>query len=506
MPRTLTTNVAILFLVLFADYAHGQNYQPMYSNSLQTFYQASTFPIAGNYIGGGNMWGTRMDSLGISLDGDTIFYNYPIYRDTAAENGSGNCIWWNAPNWNGKRTKIDTFGSSWIYNQNDDSIKIHHAAQLNEAWKAYSYPNGDSLMAQVVSVQWVDDDWVADSVKTIRFTRFSNGTPIADILDSTEIELYKNAGFRKIVDFFKFPTDTILIHRVDLNSINKYSPGYFAENEIRPMPTPGDGFYRFSIHEILNGGTVYPWSGSTYSPFSQAIMAVAPIGLNGQLLANIVSNTWSESNVLDVVFDVLPDTLFTLIQKLDGGNLMPREEGASYFYSISNLVSGNSVCLHPVVTIYYQGYYVDSDLPDTCISYQWNECWGGTEHYATYIGLIDLNTYNDNGWCDGNGDRYQFYYTYLKVGDLECGTPQMVGIDEARFDRLSIYPNPSNGIFRVEMEGEVEYRVMDALGKQIKSFTAIGPTTIDLTNHPTGIYILQMRSPNGLSSHKLVKQ
>ncbi len=82
----------------------------------------------------------------------------------------------------------------------------------------------------------------------------------------------------------------------------------------------------------------------------------------------------------------------------------------------------------------------------------------------------------------------------------------MVGIDEAGFDKLSIYPNPSNGIFRVEMEGEVEYRVMDAVGRLVQSFSATGNTTIDLTNHRTGIYILQMRGINGLSSHKLVKQ
>ncbi len=328
MPRTIINSLALLFLLVLSDYAHGQNYQPLYSNSVQTFYQASSFPIGPfSFYEAGNMWGTRMDNIEVFSNGDTIYYNYPIYRDTAAENSNQDCIWWNAPNWNGKPTRIVSSGTSWFFNQNDDSIQIYHAAQLNEQWKAYSYPNGDSLMAQVVGVQWVDDDWVADSVKTIRFIRFSNGTPIGDILDSTKIEIYRNGGFRKMVDFLKFPDDTIQIHRVDLNSINRYSPGYSVNNEICAMPTIGDGFYRVARQEQLTGGQL---TSVTDYPISQVILNVTPFGSNGQLLASVVSNNSSGSAVHDIVYHVLPDTIFTLVQREEGGNLMPREEGAIY--------------------------------------------------------------------------------------------------------------------------------------------------------------------------------
>lgn len=69
-----------------------------------------------------------------------------------------------------------------------------------------------------------------------------------------------------------------------------------------------------------------------------------------------------------------------------------------------------------------------------------------------------------------------------------------------------LYPNPSTGRFHIETEGTNEYHVLNSLGKLVKTHIANGNTTLDLSALPSGIYILQLHTSNGLVNRKLVKE
>lgn len=284
--------IALILFLLCSTASFGQNYQPINSHSLQAFYQydldvpTDAFS-AFNQVRLGNMWGTRIDSTRISLTGDSIYYNYPIYRDTALENSSESCIKPNAANWNGINSIIDAIGSAWFFNQYGDSIRIHYQAQTNEEWVAFNYQNGDSLVATVTNIFWAEDEWISDSVKTIGFQRVSNGTPIFDSFNDVELEVYKTAGFRKMVDFHEFPIDTTLLHRLDINTINKNSPGYSVNNSIVPEPSIGDGYYRITECENLWGSNICNYD---QIHFSEQILTVSQGGMSGQLIADVMRN------------------------------------------------------------------------------------------------------------------------------------------------------------------------------------------------------------------------
>lgn len=502
MKWTLT-----LTMVLQTAFGYGQNYQPINSNSLQVFYQTPSFPL--NTWGdseGGNMWGTRIDSVSLSLNGDSLYHNYRIFRDTAAEMGNSECVWGNAPNWNGLYSRLEPLGAMWFYNQSGDSIKLDYAGSLNSDWLTYTYENGDSLVAKVIDVQWVEDEWISDSVKTIAFTRYSNGISTNDITNDVRLELYKSAGFRKTVDFAKFPFDSIPIHRADLNSINMYSRIY--STSLGMPPTVGDGFYRVTRTQHYNYGTL---SSQSQSLVSERITEVTPLGLNGQFSATVIRNTSSGSQVLNVVYDLVLDTFVTLVQKYEGGNLMPRQEGSIYHYSIAPLVGGSDNCLYPVVSINYNGGYSTSP----CISFETNECWGGEERFAPYIGLIERYSYIDDGWCSGSGDIYSSYYRYLKVGDLECGDYAMVGIEELQEVVFTLYPNPATHSFRIQLSDSssptpegILVSVTDVLGRTIAN---LEPQTLNLelnvSDWPNGIYFVSVTDRNGGSySERLMVQ
>ncbi len=72
---------------------------------------------------------------------------------------------------------------------------------------------------------------------------------------------------------------------------------------------------------------------------------------------------------------------------------------------------------------------------------------------------------------------------------------------------LSVFPNPSSGIFYIKNVEAEEISVTDVNGKQVwsgKSDTSSGEITIDLNGNPKGIYLLRMKSKNNEQIQKLI--
>lgn len=74
-------------------------------------------------------------------------------------------------------------------------------------------------------------------------------------------------------------------------------------------------------------------------------------------------------------------------------------------------------------------------------------------------------------------------------------------------DQLSIYPNPSSGIFTIEMsnDSKASIEVYDALGKKVKSFEQTGfKSALDLNNYPKGMYMINIISEGKQISKKII--
>ena len=69
----------------------------------------------------------------------------------------------------------------------------------------------------------------------------------------------------------------------------------------------------------------------------------------------------------------------------------------------------------------------------------------------------------------------------------------------------NIYPNPSNGIVKINTENEVAINVIDILGKVVYSNNKINKNSImDFSDLQKGIYVLQIIDENINSSQKLI--
>jgi hypothetical protein len=113
----------------------------------------------------------------------------------------------------------------------------------------------------------------------------------------------------------------------------------------------------------------------------------------------------------------------------------------------------------------------------------------GQSHTPTQNGNYTV-VHTDGNGCAATSDPYNM----LAVGISQPSTLEM-----------SIAPNPSAGIFHVVTTGTVRLLVTDAVGRNVMETTATAPFTIDLSNEPSGMYLLQAVGAEGHSLHKLLK-
>ena len=188
------------------------------------------------------------------------------------------------------------------------------------------------------------------------------------------------------------------------------------------------------------------------------------------------------------------------IEDLDG---VVRVEAGRY---VSHFISGiDQTCSSPVVTV------TANPLPIATItatddtlstiagaSYQWyfegNPIPGATNqtYPANESGNYSVEVTMANG-CSSVSETY--YHSMSSVGVL--------AVEEIR-----IYPNPSSGIFHVEL-GTLEARVyvMDVAGKIIWEASQLtNATTIDLTQYERAMYLLNIETNHQVITKKLVRK
>ena len=85
----------------------------------------------------------------------------------------------------------------------------------------------------------------------------------------------------------------------------------------------------------------------------------------------------------------------------------------------------------------------------------------------------------------------------------------VVSVNFLKSGFYSIYGNPGNGIYQLNIEAtneKAELSLYDAGGKRVMNkTTGAGVQTINISNFPPGIYMLRIRKGTGLFTEKLVK-
>jgi hypothetical protein len=142
---------------------------------------------------------------------------------------------------------------------------------------------------------------------------------------------------------------------------------------------------------------------------------------------------------------------------------------------------------------------------------------GDGEYHRIKLLNSSAVTYTDNALTQ-EGDYYYRLYAYY--GDLDCTSAPAnrkyesnvfelhvyyspTGLDESE-TQVKVYPNPTQGLVTLEAEGMLEVSVYNALGQCVlKKEVAENQSVVDLQNRSEGLYLLRIKTENGIVSKRI---
>ena len=125
-----------------------------------------------------------------------------------------------------------------------------------------------------------------------------------------------------------------------------------------------------------------------------------------------------------------------------------------------------------------------------------------------------LSFVQDNG-CDIGSGGFGYWYSISKalLIRLNLGYEVASSLEDDIFDgRLSVHPNPSKGIFNIDLvdvkNGDYLISVSNILGEEVYTETRgvniTTSTTINLSDLESGIYMLNIQNRDSFISKKLI--
>ena len=137
---------------------------------------------------------------------------------------------------------------------------------------------------------------------------------------------------------------------------------------------------------------------------------------------------------------------------------------------------------------------------------------------SVYIGTTDNSLYNgehslfDEFGLNPNdpanlGTPTWYYLTRAPMVRMNFDPTLIAGVSDVKQNVFNTFPNPTNGIFTIELEANKKYDVTvnNAIGQTVISTTTRGMnTTIDLSKFGKGVYTVELKNNNSAYVEKVI--
>ena len=191
-------------------------------------------------------------------------------------------------------------------------------------------------------------------------------------------------------------------------------------------------------------------------------------------------------------------------------------------YFANNIIGGNSDLDND-----YDQFYINSE--DGEMKFYNNDIEGGLADYTSIVKSNNID--EDPLFVDEAGEDFSvesgspvidagITITVIGMPDTDLlGNPRIAGDaidlgaietvfstgirDANSYDRIGIYPNPSNGIFTIEAQGSVE--ILNINGQVLKSIylNNDNSTKVDISEFKTGVYLVRFK--DGSKTQRIIK-
>ena len=132
------------------------------------------------------------------------------------------------------------------------------------------------------------------------------------------------------------------------------------------------------------------------------------------------------------------------------------------------------------------------------LSFFWNHGWYHTsEGYDTdYECSFIIKNADEEVLYTSDELQDGLFLTYDNI----CGDDD---VNESNVSSFRLYPNPTDGIVKIESEGTITITVLNMLGQTILVTNATDSAAIDLSGYESGIYMIKIESENGIKTEKV---
>jgi len=489
----------IVILCIVSGFStHSQNYRISNTHLPSSYRTASGYEYAEYEF-------FAIDSVA-AIGTDSLFVTFATIRDTVE------------PSWH---TCLDSTGGSImgrkilqqntrsvLFNYRNDSIFIHSNTIQGEAWRYYTYDNGDYIEAKHDTTQLMEFLGINDPVKVIGFVRKdAGGNELDDVINEKNILLSEHYGLIQTFDNYVFPNEGF-----------DYVIAGFESPVTGLLNLDAKDVYDFDIDDEFH--FEYQDTFSAYD-YEDSIVKIVS-GIVGRKIRYVIDRldyddsvtyTYSECAKNIHYFEGYPDTNYvteTVTETIVFDSIRPgvlnaypgqkiRGEWGTY-YDIGYFHNSNYNFLPQKVII--------DDLffkPDSCIEYSIFDPCCYTEYYIKSCGGPYFYWYDLGGQTDKN------ILVYFNKNNVEWGEPiardcedLLSAIEEKPTEKIEVLisPNPFSDYLMITIDSKVqqiiEVSLFDMEGILINS-TELSDNEFKMKTGmlPEGIYVLEVQTEDG---------
>lgn len=331
-----------------------------------------------------------------------------------------------------------------------------------------------------------------DSVKLITIKTLLNSAPVSSNLNTLELILSKNFGFKKFVSFSSSINEEINLLGIDSGTTKiGFSLPQFAD------------YFHLSIGDVLLWREYYDSYDIMFPSYTNHFWdSITSVNITpDSVIYNIFRTQQGSGTTNTYTMKHYKSQLKGL--ELSSSIFIDQSSINDYQYPFSNndlLNTSNIYYTNDTIInrkYVFEGFFYDSS---NCILNMMADAWYGS-HYSTYYGLTGY-------WTGSSGGSDSWSIIGSKINGVIEGNYWNVGIEENPIaQNFEVYPNPSiNNEITVKGERIKSIELYSIQGKVIKQVNTKSYTTkINLENQPKGIYIVKVQFENGdIRTKKLV--
>jgi hypothetical protein len=421
------------------------------------------------------------------ISGDSIFYPFRSLRF------GGPLDFIEKPGWMGEKIIIKDNGINLFFNEASDTIFIDTQVNLGETFTFYTFESGTTVEATVTSIT---EELVFDVLDSVKTYELSSDEPDFDF-ETPSFRIGKTSGLMDIYPFYTFPHKYAPINGpVEINERYELAGQLYPKKGIT-KPSLND-LNNLEIGDIIQYETYYTLNLITVRLTILGKTFIDPENVEYEIERHQnhhfdgVSAEYPDYDSLSTITFI--DT-FSITEAFATPQLIPEKD---YGLDISE-------------DDYYTDYTLALYYNEPCGYHEFFKSWGSQRSDSTGIifeptirsrsiyshALYTYTTYYHNTGTDIYDSGAIFKST--KHGELICGEGIFLGLDEmVKNEQLLVYPNPSNGNFKIDLEGIYKLQLFSLDGRMVYAESNLsdqGMTRVDFL--PNGTYFLVI-SQNGL--------